>query len=216
MYKMIHMGKIRLLNVLAEAALIIFSILFALFTNRWRDEHAAHQRVARDLAAIRVELQQDRAIIADALPYDQQEFTAFGRFLARPDLASLVRGKNMHQVVHEHREELGFHGVWHPNVTPSSLSDTAWKTAIANGDLPLMQPDLVKALTDYYTFQDAGLVNDIQLISQTYLSPPPYDRAQTVTMLYTLQGTFGELADHGQSLLQQVDTTLQVMTAKSR
>lgn len=211
MYKMVHMGKIRLLNVVAEAALIVFSILLALYTNRWREEHAARQRVDRDLAAIRVELQQNRAILADVLPYHQQEIEAFGKFLARPDLEERVRGKDMFEAVQANREELRFHGVWQPHVTPSSLSDTAWKTAVANGDLPFMAPNLVKALTDYYSFQGSGLVHDIQLISQIYMSPPPYDRSQTATMLYTLQGTFAQLADHETSLLNQADQTLKAL-----
>ena len=213
MYKMINMGRVRLLNVLAEAVLIVFSILLALYTNHWREERAARQRVERDLASVRVELQENRAILADVLPYHQQEVQTFGKFLARPDLQQRVRGKDMFEAVHDNREELQFHGVWQPHVTPSSLSGTAWKTAVANGDLPYMSPDLVKALTDYYTFQDTE-VNVIQLISQIYMSPPPYDRSQTVTMLHTLQGTFGQLADHEESLLHQVDTTLQVMPGK--
>src|SRR5579871_6861711 len=99
MYKMIHMGRIRLLNVLAEAALIVFSITFALYTNRWREDHAAQQRVARDLAAIRIELQENRALVADVLPYQQQEIENFGKFLARPDLEQRVHGMNMFQAI---------------------------------------------------------------------------------------------------------------------
>jgi len=214
MYKMINMGKIRLLNVVAEAALIIFSILLALYTNHWREARAAQQRVERDLTAVRVELQEDRAIIADALPYDQQEVETFEGFLKRPDLARLVRGKDMFEVVHDNRQELKWHGVWHPNVTPSSLSDAAWKTALANGDLPFMDPDLVKALTDYYTFQDSGLVNYLQQSSQVFSSTPPYDPSQTIIMLRTLQGIYYNLADHEGSLLAQVDKTLKAMPGK--
>lgn len=210
MYKLINMGRVRLLNVLAEAALIVFSILVALFTNRWHDERAARQRVGRDLAAIQVELQQNRAILMDALPYHRQEVLSFQEFLARPDLQQRVKDKNMFQVVYDYKQELGWHGVWHPNVTPGNLSDTAWKTAVANGDLPLMDPDLVKSLIDYYTFQGTEL-NTIQLIGQIYMSPAPYDRGQTVTMLYTLQGTYRQLADQEGSLLQQADQTLQAL-----
>jgi len=210
MYKMVHMGKIRLLNVLAEAALIVFSILLALYTNRWREEHAARQRVDRDLAAVRVELGENRAILADALPYHRQEVESFGKFLARPDLERLVKGKNMMQAVYAYHDALSWHGIWHPNVTPGNLSDTAWKTALANGDLPFMDPDLVKSLTDYYTFQGT-LMNTIKLVGQIYMSPPPYDRAQTVTMLYTMQGTYRQLADQEGSLLEEVDETLKVM-----
>ena len=211
MYKMINMGRVRLLNVLAEAALIVFSILFALYTNHWREGRAARQRVERDLAAIRVELQEDRAIIADALPYDQQEVGTFGKFLERPDLDRVVRGKDMFEVIHANKQELRYHGIWHPNVTPSSLSDTAWKTAVANGDLPLMDPDLVKALTDYYTFQNAGLVDGIQRSAQVFGSPAPYDPHQTITLLRTLQGTYYNLADYEGSLLEEVDKTLREM-----
>ena len=53
MYKMVHMGRVRVLNVLAEAALIVFSILLALYTNHWREERVAHQRLETALAEIR-------------------------------------------------------------------------------------------------------------------------------------------------------------------
>ena len=211
MYKMINMGRVRLLNVLAEAVLIVFSILLALYTNHWREERAARQRVDRDLAAIRVELQEDRAILADVYPYHKQEVQTFGKFLERPDLERHVRGKDMFEAITDNKDELMWHGVWQPHVTPSSLSDTAWKTAVANGDLPLMSSDLVKSLTDYYTFQDSGLVHYLQLTDQIYMSPTPYDRSQTVIMLRTLRGTFYQLADHEGSLLEQVDKTLQVL-----
>jgi hypothetical protein len=214
MYKMVNMGKVRLLNVLAEAALIVFSILFALYTNRWREAHAAQQRVTRDLAAIRVELQENRALLADVLPYHEQEIQSFGKFLARPDLEKLVHGMNMFQAVQAYKAELTYHGVWHPHVTPGDLSDTAWKTALANDDLPYMDPDLVKALTDYYSFQESGLKNDLQVLVQVYLSPAAYDRNQTVTMLYAFQGAFTILADHGGSLLSQADHTLQEIPGK--
>lgn len=211
MHKMVYMGKVRLLNVLAEAALIVFSILFALYTNHWREERTARQRVARDLAAIRVEMQENRALVADVLPYHQQEVGNFGKFLARPDLERRVHGMNMFQAVQAYRVELGYHGVWHPHVTPSTLSDSAWKAALANGDLPYMDPDLAKALTDYYSFQEGGLMNDLQVLVQVYLGPAAYDRAQTVTMLYAFQGAFALLADHGYSLLSEADTTLKAM-----
>lgn len=211
MYKLVNMGRLRLLNVLAEAALIVFSILFALFTNRWHEERAARQRVEQDLAAIRVELLQNRAILADVLPYHRQEVTSFGRFLERPDLEQRVRSQDMVEAVRTNKEELQWHGVWNPHVTPSSLSDTAWKTAIANGDLQFMSPDIAKALTDYYSYQEVPVVSTINIIGQIYMAPPTYDRAQTVTMLRTLQGTFDQLADQEGSLLEQADRTLQAL-----
>lgn len=211
MHKMVYMGKVRLLNVLAEAALIVFSILLALYTNHWREERAARQRVERDLAAIHVELQQNRAILADVLPYHQQEVQTFGKFLERSDLEQRVRGKDLIEAVAAYREELAFRGVWQPHVTPSALSDTAWKTALANGDLPYMNPDVVKTLTDYYDSQNIGVVGDINTIGQIYMSPPTYDRSQTVTMLRTLQGTFRQLADQEASLLSAADQTLQTL-----
>lgn len=214
MYKMIRLGRVRFLNVLAEAALIVFSILFALYTNRWREGHMAQQRVSRDIVAIRAELQQNRAILTDVLPYHQQEVKSFERFLQRPDLEQHVRGKDMIEALHANREELTFHGVWNPSVTPSSLSDTAWKTALANGDLPIMDPDLVKALTDYYTYQSVPVMLSLNDIGQLYMSPQAYDPNQTVTMLRTLQGTFYELADQEEDLLHSANQTLHALDAK--
>jgi hypothetical protein len=101
--------------------------------------------------------------------------------------------------------------VWNPQVSPSYLSDAAWKSAIASGVLPLMKPELLKALTSYYSSQTTGVLNTLQTLNQVYLGPDPYDRSRTITMLRTIQGTFSELADQEQSLLQSVDQTLKVM-----
>lgn len=214
MYKMINMGRVRVLNVLAEAALIVFSILLALYTNHWREEYAAHQRLEIALAEIRLELQQNQAILQNVLPYHLVEVNRIGDFLNRPDLARQVRGKNLIELLKQRSEDLNFHGVWNPQVSPSYLSDAAWKSAIASSVLPLMKPELLKALTSYYSGQETGVLNTLQTLNQVYLGPEPYDRSQTITMLRTLQGTFRELADQEQSLLQSVDQTLRAMPEK--
>jgi hypothetical protein len=213
MYKMVHMGRVRVLNVLAEATLIVFSILLALYTNHWREERAVHQRLQTALAEIRVELQQNQAILQNVLPYHQAEMERIGRYLDRPDLARQVQGKNLIELLKQ-SDALEFHGVWNPQVSPSDLSDTAWKSAIASGVLPLMQPDLLKALTSYYSSQETGVLNTLHTMNQIYLGPEPYDRSQTITMLRTLQGTFRVLADQEQSLLQLANHTLQAMPNK--
>jgi hypothetical protein len=210
MYKILHMGRVRVLNVLAEAALIVFSILLALYTNHWREQRVAHQRMQTALAEIRVELQQNRAILQNVLPYHLAEMRRIGHFLDRPDLERQVRGKNLIELLKQ-SNALEFRGVWNPQVSPSDLSDTAWQSAIAAGVLPLMQPALLKALTSYYSFQDTGIQNTLHTLNQIYLGPEPYDRSQTVTMLRTLQGTFRQLADQEKSLLELANQTLQAM-----
>jgi hypothetical protein len=213
MYKMVHMGRLRVLNVMAEAALIVFSILLALYTNHWREERIAHQRMLTALAEIRVELQQNRAILQNVLPYHLAEMERIGHFLDRQDLQQQVKEKDLIELLKQSKA-LEFHGVWNPQVSPSDLSDTAWKSAIASDVLPLMQPALLKALTSYYSFQDTGVQNTLHTLNQIYLGPEPYDRSRTITMLRTLQGTFRQLADQEQSLLELANQTLQAIPKK--
>lgn len=58
-----------LVDLLIEALLIIFSVLVALAANRWRDEHEARQRLAAAGQHIRIELQDNRAILQNIIPY---------------------------------------------------------------------------------------------------------------------------------------------------
>jgi len=215
MYKMVHMGRVRLLNVLAEATLIVFSILLALYTNHWREERTANQRLDTAIAGIRLELLQNQAILQNILPYHQAEVDRLHRFLSRPDLARQVKGKDLFEVL-KHSDDLKFRGIWNPQVSPSDLSDTAWESAIVSGVLPRMRPELLKALTSYYSSQGTGVLSTLHTLNQIYLAPPPYDPSQTITMLRTLQGTFSELADQEQSLSKLIQQTLQVTPNNSQ
>ncbi|HEV2211862.1 MAG TPA: hypothetical protein VGS99_00810 [Gammaproteobacteria bacterium] len=209
MYKMVHMGRIRLLNVLAEAALIVFSILLALYTNHWREERAEQQRVQATLAEIRTELEQNRAILAEVTPYHQAVVQRFERFLAAPELMQRIKGHTLVEV--DASADLLPRGVWNPSVRPEILSDAAWKSAIASGALTSMSPALLRQLTAYYSGQEIGVQSTLHAITQLYMTSQPYDPGQTLVMLRTLQGAIGELSTQDAHLLGQLDDTLRAL-----
>ena len=213
MYKMVHLGRVRLLNVLAEAALIVFSILLALTTNHWREERAAQQRVDAVLAEIRTELEQNRAILAAVIPYHEAETQLFDRFLAAPGLAQRIKGRTLVEI--DTSEHLMPQGIWNPPVTPEILQDSAWKSAVASGALARMPPPLLRQLTAYYSGQEIGVQSTLHSVTQLFVTSQPFDPAQTLIMLRTVRNTFHELETQETHLLSQLDDALKALPAPS-
>jgi hypothetical protein len=211
MYKMVHLGRVRLLNLLAEAALIVFSILLALYTNHWREARAEQQRVDAVLAEIRTELGQNRAILVDVIPYHEAETQLFDRFLAAPDLGQRIKGHTLVEI--DTSEHLMPQGVWNPPVTPEILQDSAWKSAVASGALSRMPPALLRQLTAYYSGQEIGVQSTLHAITQLYMTPQPFDPAQTLIMLRTMRNAFNELNTQETHLLIQLDQALKALPA---
>ncbi len=200
---MVHLGRIRLLNVLAEAALIVFSILLALSANHWRDERAAQRKTAVALQDIHTELQQNCAILADMAPYHAATAAAFGKYLQLPDLARRMKARSFDEL----QDKLMSRGVWNPGVKPSNLSDAAWKSAWATGAVSGLRPELLKALTNYYADQENGVQDTLRDLLHLFMTSMPYDRDQTQTALRTLRGSFQELGAEETQLLTQCKQT---------
>lgn len=204
MFRLLRPDRRTLVNSLIEALLIVFSVLVALAANRWRDQRISHRRLETTEQHIRIELENNQAILRAIIPYHEEEVQRIGQFLAQPDLAAKIKGRSLRDL----QFQLIPRGFWNPPVSPSNLSDAAWRSAVADNVVSLMDVRVLNQLAAYYSLQNLGVQHTLQIMSQQFLSPPMYNPKATVLMLKTAQGWFSEMASEENDLLHNANETL--------
>jgi hypothetical protein len=137
-------------RVLVESALIVFSVLFALGVDEWRDHRATVARGREALAAITAELQSNREAANRAAGYHaeiKKRLQAFAEAKQLPDAETMSGGV----------------------FQPATLLETAWVTARETGALDQVPFDVVLDLSRIYEHQakyvslSSALGNDIYI-----------------------------------------------------
>lgn len=124
--------------------LIVVSILVALYLDEWRDDRQDAENIQDALAYFVSEIQQNRARVEDAAPFNQ----------------GLRHVLNRRQEVRAIESVATFVNIFE-SYNPVVLQSTAWETAIATGALAKMDYQLVSALSLTYSLQ-----NRYQQVSQ--------------------------------------------------
>jgi type II secretory pathway pseudopilin PulG len=122
-----------------EALLIVISILLALAVNEWAEGRKERRLAEQALVSFARELAQNRAHVAEVIPYHD----TLAIVARRADSLALV-----HSYADWRREVPQFGGMHNPE-----LSGTAWQTALATGALTNIGYDTVAALSQAYNAQ---------------------------------------------------------------
>ncbi|MFQ6005941.1 MAG: hypothetical protein ACE5OQ_10595 [Woeseia sp.] len=132
-------------RVLFESFLIVISILVALYLDEWRDDRQDAENIDIALSNFISEIQQNKARVDDAAPFNQGLRHVLGRRQKVRAIESIATFVNIIE-----------------SYSPVVLQSTAWETAIATGALAKMDYDLVSALSLTYSLQ-----NRYQQVSRT-------------------------------------------------
>ncbi len=124
-------------RVMFESMLIVLSILVALYLDEWRDDRQEAENIEHALANFVSEIQQNRARVEDAAPFN----------------LGLRHVLNRRQEVRAIESVATFVNIFE-SYNPVVLQSTAWETAIATGALAKMDYNLVSALSLTYSLQD--------------------------------------------------------------
>ncbi len=124
--------------------LIVISILVALYLDEWRDDRQDAENIEDALAYFVSEIQQNRARVEDAAPFNQGLRHVLSRRQEVRAIESVATFVNIFE-----------------SYNPVVLQSTAWETAIATGALAKMDYKLVSALSLTYSLQ-----NRYQQVSQ--------------------------------------------------
>ncbi len=132
-------------RVLFESMLIVVSILVALYLDEWRDDRQDAENIEHALANFVSEIQQNRARVEDAAPFNQGLRHVLSR---RQEVRAIESVATFVNIIESYN--------------PVVLQSTAWETAIATGSLAKMDYNLVSALSLTYSLQ-----NRYQQVSRT-------------------------------------------------
>ena len=124
-------------QVIFESALIVVSILVALGLDEWREDRTNAAVIRHALSSFALEIQQNKARVEDAAPFDQGLRNVLSSHYANSDIASVDEFVSMME-----------------SYSPAVLQSTAWETALATGSLAKMQYELVSALSLTYSLQN--------------------------------------------------------------
>lgn len=124
-------------RVLFESMLIVVSILLALYLDEWRDDQQDAENIEHALANFVSEIQQNKARVEDAAPFDQGLRHVLSRRQEVRAIESVATFINIFE-----------------SYSPVVLQSTAWETAIATGALAKMDYKIVSALSLTYSLQN--------------------------------------------------------------
>jgi hypothetical protein len=124
-------------RVIFESALITVSILLALALDEWREDREDVQTVEQALSNFLSEIEQNKARVDDAGPFNRGLRNVLDRHLQEDDIGSV---KEFISIVESYN--------------PVVLQSTAWDTALATGSVTKMDYSLVSALSLTYGLQN--------------------------------------------------------------
>jgi hypothetical protein len=124
-------------RVLFESFLIVISIMVALALDEWREDRQDAETVRQALLNFNSEIEQNKARIDDAAPFNRGLYNVLRNRYAEDDIATVDEFVNMAE-----------------SYTPVVLQATAWETALATGSLAKMDYHLVSALSLTYNLQN--------------------------------------------------------------
>jgi len=156
--------------LVAEAFLIVFSVLLALALDEWRQGVAEQRRVARVLETIHEELARNRAQIEDRLPYHENMRKATEQFVTDNIMAeeNLLAFKRR-----PHPQDLGIQTNRGLNIA-GNLRRVGWELAINSGALEHMEFETMLTLSRVYALQEEeeeqkrALLEQLNLLYRSY------------------------------------------------
>jgi len=194
--------KTNVRKYLAEGLLIVFSVLFALFINKFFDDYKTHQKKTIALESIKKELYRNQAIL---------KLWKERHISIRKRIASISEGKSDSLKTKLKQNSFLDLGVLTNNksIVDAFLIDTAWESAKATGIIAEFDFETTQSLTHVYNMQDILTNKTLRMISDYYFSSASHDLQKLDQILLQFQLRFWELTGQEESL-----TTLYVDAIK--
>lgn len=191
-------------RVLFESMLIVVSILVALYLDEWRDDRQDAENIEHALANFVSEIQQNRARVEDAAPFNQGLRHVLSRRQKVRAIESVATFVNIIE-----------------SYNPVVLQSTAWETAIATGSLAKMDYNLVSALSLTYSlqnrYQQISRMGKVEMTSPQNLSQDKLDLAVYNAIRYlddvtSMETELGVVYSEAESVIRSAKQIMNVAT----
>jgi len=192
-------------RLLVESALIVFSVLFALFINRYAENQKTEQQKQIALERIVQEMKSNRDHIAEALEIHK---------VALRNLRQAAANENdslrIYMAKYEYflDQKVFYHLLdGQISVYPVFPVNTSWQAALATGIVSEFDYQVVEILTDVYSTQEYFMEETFKAITEI-ISLPIENEYQTIN---TLLFPINELVQQEQKTINHIDEALKVI-----
>ncbi len=184
--------------------LIVVSILVALYLDEWRDDRQDAENIEHALANFVSEIQQNRARVEDAAPFNQGLRHVLSR---RQEVRAIESVATFVNIIESYN--------------PVVLQSTAWETAIATGALAKMDYNLVSALSLTYSLQNryqqvsrTGMteMTSPQNLSQDKLDLAVYNAIRYLDSVTSMEMELGVVYSEAESVIRSAKQIMNVAT----
>ncbi len=192
-------------RLLVESALIVFSVLFALFINRYAESQKTEQQKRIALERIVQEMKSNREHIAKALEIHK---------IALRNLQQAASDENdsLRIYMAEYKyflDQRVFHHLLDGKISvyPVFPVNTSWQAALATGIVSEFNYQIVEILTDVYSTQEYFMEETFKAITEI-ISFPIENENQTIN---TLLFPINELVQQEQKTIDVIDEALKII-----
>jgi hypothetical protein len=184
-------------ELVAEAALIVGSILLAFALNGWWESRQDRRLADRAMASFEQEIRQNRENLVRVMPYHGELLEMFSEM----SIAGSVR------TFEDVRGLEGFQGF-----QPAFLTTSAWSTAIATGALIHLDYDVVSALSALYTLQDRfDRTSDFRAL----LGPGALSDANIASTVFSAEIYLIDVTYGARELVEAYDHVLELLAVRA-
>mgnify|MGYP001791414640 CR=1 FL=1 len=192
-------------RLLVESALIVFSVLFALFINRYAESQKLRQQKQVALERIVQEMKSNCELIAEALDIHKTAFRNLQQAATdENDSLRIYMAKYKYFL-----DQKVFHHLLDGQTSfyPVFPVSTSWQTALATGIVSEFDYQVVEILTEVYTTQEYFLEESLKATIEI-ISVPIEDESQTIN---TLLFPVNELVQQERKTIDAIDKALKLM-----
>ena len=186
---------------LFESALIVFSVLLALFVNRWAEDQRIEERKEVALERIAEELRDNQKLVQNVLRIHQSAVVNLQKAVTndRDSLRSYLAGRRYFD------SEIFTLLVDGGSFYPRAPSSTSWEAAKSTGIIAEFDYGIVDILTGTYSIQEISLTSTLPLITQAFFRPIADNELDTINALLA---RINELISQEETLLWYINEAL--------
>ena len=187
----------RLNALILQSAMIVFSVLLALFLNDIRDQQKIKANLEVAYLHIRSEVENNRLALTTAIPYHRQCLGA---------IDSVLRLNDRRRAITPFSQALS---QCFPNgLKAAKLQDDAWQAFMLTGQMSQLRYDEVFSLTKLYRTQETGVEATQQSLETFIRQPERFQPGAGLADLESLRLMMQELCAQEKLLLTQTEKTL--------
>lgn len=177
------LNRQNILKMIFESALIIFSVLLALFLNEYRGQLKENHAKKQGLQMVKIELKANLEILNEWYPYHKKVFDNLGKVLESDSLQNSLLTKN----------GVNFRSIMPRGVVQRLVDNTSWQTFKASNVFTTIDFNTMFVLSKLYKLQSEGVEASLKNILVILSSRESMEADNLKGSIQLLRNAFNEM-----------------------